>query len=119
MHGQAASRWAVLEVIDSYYHLEAIPLADELLSRLSQDPFSFIRAEVVYRRAEYDRRMRNRGLSQQQGNVERAQLRVEAARVKALRPRMTFEDLETAFWSAHRQPDYTTGDVLAFLESYV
>jgi len=111
------SRWAALAVIEKYFISEPIAAVDDILAQSTQDSFPPIREEAAYRRAEYSRRIANRSLSKEQFRSERSRVRAERSAVERLRPKLTFDVMATAFGNLHCRADYTTADVLAFLDS--
>lgn len=111
------SRWAALAVIEKHFKSEPVATVDDILARSTRDSFLPIRAEAAYRQAECNRQIANRSLTKEQFRAERSRLKVERSHVEGLRPKLTFDHLGATFLNSHRHPDYTTADVLAFLDS--
>jgi hypothetical protein len=107
-------RWATMLPVEQSVH-QPNPHAERLLNALQQDRYRYIRDEARYWRAEMDRRSRKRGLTKAELKEWRRELKHEKAQLDALRPTMTFSDLEIRFWSGRQEPDYTTDDIRAFL----
>ena len=92
-------------------------IVDDILAQCVRDSFPPIRAEATYRRAECIRRIAKQRLNKEQLRAGPARLKAERTQVESLRPKVTFNQLASSFWHSHDQPDYTTTDIFAYLNS--
>jgi len=112
------SRWCAVRVISREVGLTEYPKFQPLLVKLANDKFAPIKFEALYWIEEAYKIARNSKLTKEDRKSRRSELIEENARIRKLRPALTFSDLELRFGNSHTSPDYTIRDLQTFLEDF-
>lgn len=109
------SRWAALHCIVQSLSHQPFPEAEVLLSKLMQDACPYVQKEALYRHAEWHWCIPHSALTAAQRKAHQSQRQQQRRQIPALKPALTFDELEIQFWRNHHEVDYTTSDILTFL----